>query len=268
MSIDPRRPTRRRHRPRRHHAPGRGRRQHLEGRPGRRVGRARAAAGVARPVRPAGALRLPARGADVGGAARSTRRRSSTRPGQYAMVAAREAWADAGSPEVDPRAPRRRGGHRHRRRVDAARRLRRPQGVGPAPRAADDRPDADAERRGRRRRHRVRRPCRRSRPRLGLRVRRRGDGVRARHDPHRPRRRRDRRRHRGGDPPAADRRLRRRCARCRPATTAPETASRPYDTSRDGFVLGEGAGVVVLESARARRAHAARRSTPSWCRPG
>lgn len=49
---------------------------------------------------------------------------------------------------------------------------------------------------------------------------------------------------------------------CRAMTTGyndePERASRPYDEGRDGFLMGEGAGVVVLESyehAKARGAH-------------
>jgi 3-oxoacyl-[acyl-carrier-protein] synthase II len=42
---------------------------------------------------------------------------------------------------------------------------------------------------------------------------------------------------------------------------APQQASRPYDKARDGFVLGEGSGIVILESAE----HAARRGARVYC---
>ena len=64
------------------------------------------------------------------------------------------------SPRGRPRAARRRLRHRHRRPLDPARRLGHPPREGSAPRPADDRADAHAERRIRRRQHGASTPAR------------------------------------------------------------------------------------------------------------
>jgi 3-oxoacyl-[acyl-carrier-protein] synthase II len=48
---------------------------------------------------------------------------------------------------------------------------------------------------------------------------------------------------------------------------SPQTASRPFDKDRDGFVLGEGAGALILEEYEHAKARGAK-SMRNWLEVG
>ena len=152
---------------------------------------------------------------------------------------------------------RRRGRQRHRRRADPAGPGRHPGGQRAAPGVAAHRPDADAQRPGGLRRawNSARRPGSTRRPARAPPAPRPSPGGWTSSGPAGP----------TWSSPAAPRPIIHPLpiagfAAMRAMSTRndePEKASRPWDKGRDGFVLGEGAGVVVLERADVARARGA-----------
>ena len=177
---------------------------------------------------------------------------------QFALVAAQEAWADAGEPEVEP----------ERFGVDFATGIGglqttlagvgHAEGEGSAPRHADERPDAHAERAGCRGVDAPRRPRLRAHRRLGLRLEHRGarQRLRALCGPG----------HAdviiAGGTEAVIHALTLAAFASMQALSkrndSPETASRPYSVDRDGFVMGEGAACLVLETEEHAKARGAK----------
>ena len=152
---------------------------------------------------------------------------------QFALVAAREAWADAGSPDVDPERLGVVGDQRNRRHRFHPGRLRHAQGEGLAAASPLHRAHADAERRGRAG------SASSSAPRLACTptVSACASGAEAigyahRHDPLGPGRRGRRGRHRGGDHAAEPGRVRGDAGPVDCATTS--RSGRPGRSTRAG----------------------------------
>ena len=262
-----RRPRRRRHRDRCHHPARWGRAGDL-GRPcstaGSAVSRADRALGRRRRSRSGSTPRWPSSPTEVLPRVEARRLDRCQQVGADRRAGGLGATPGAGEPRR-PRAARRRRRHRHRRRADPARPGRHPGGEGRPQGRRADRPDADAERPGRRRRavgdgarggvHAPVSACASGAEAIAWAF----DLIKRRRARHRHRRRR-----RGLRAPAADGRVRPDAGDEHPQRRA--RAARPARSTWTGTAScsARAPAIMVLERADARRRPAARRSTAGW----